>query len=316
MCERFPSLDRVRFCNSGTEANLYALSTARAVTGRGGVLVFDGAYHGGVLSFGKANPLNAPFPFTLGQYNDLEGTRALIRAQADDLAAILIEPMMGSGGAIAAEPEFLAMLREEATRAGIVLIFDEVMTSRLGPGGLQEVQGIVPEMTTFGKYIGGGLTVGAFGGRADIMGRFDPRRADAFVHSGTYNNNALTMAAGVAALSKVYTPEAAAALNRRGDVLRERINAVFRRHGVAMQMLGIGSINCIHCHGRPVRRPADVVQDPRLQALFHLEMLERGVYLARRGFSALCLPLEDEDYDRFVNAVDDFCEVYSALLVR
>ncbi len=315
MCERFPSLDKVRFCNSGTEANLYAISAARAATGRTHILVFDGAYHGGVLSFVKPDlPLTAPFPFVRAQYNDLEGTEALIRRHRGELAAVLIEPMIGSGGGISADREFLAMLREETRRHGIVLIFDEVMTSRLSPGGLQAKLGIIPDMTSFGKYLGGGLTFGAFGGCDAVMRRFDPSAPDSFVHSGTYNNNALTMAAGVAALGEIYTPAAADELNARGDRLRERTNAVFRRHGVAMQMLGQGSLNVIHVHGRPVRRPSDAVNDPNRQALFHLEMIERGIYLSRRGLSALCLAINDADVDRFVEAVDDYCAVYQPLL--
>jgi glutamate-1-semialdehyde 2,1-aminomutase len=316
MCERFPSLDKVRFCNSGTEANLYAISTARAATGRTHILVFDGAYHGGVLSFVKPNPMTAPFPFILAQYNDREGTAELIARHKDELAAVLIEPMIGSGGGIPADHEFLAMLRDETRRHGIILIFDEVMTSRLSAGGLQEKLGIVPDMTSFGKYLGGGLSFGAFGGADAIMRRFDPAETDSFVHSGTYNNNTLTMAAGFAALREIYTPSAAEDLNTRGDRLREAMNAVFRRRGVAMQMLGQGSLNVVHVHGRPVRRPKDIANDPKLQALFHLEMLERGIYLARRGLSALCLPLEDADVDRFVEAVDDFCAVYRPLLLN
>jgi glutamate-1-semialdehyde 2,1-aminomutase len=315
MCQRFPSLDKVRFCNSGTEANLYAISTARAATGRTHILVFDGAYHGGVLSFVKPSPITAPFPFILAQYNDLQDTAALIANHRNELAAVLVEPMIGSGGGISADPEFLTMLREETRRHGVVLIFDEVMTSRLAPGGLQEKLGILPDMTSFGKYLGGGLSFGAFGGRDAIMRRFDPSESDSLVHSGTYNNNTLTMAAGVAALRDIFTAAAADSLNRRGDRLREQMNSVFRRHGVAMQMLGQGSLNVIHVHGRRVRRPTDVANDPDIQALFHLEMLERGIYVARRGLSALCLPLTDVDIDQFVEAVDDFCAVYRPLLL-
>jgi glutamate-1-semialdehyde 2,1-aminomutase len=314
MCARFPSLDKVRFCNSGTEANLYTILAARAVTGRTHVMVFEGGYHGGVFAFAGSSALRAPFPFLIGQYNDLDGTAAMIERYATNLAAVVIEPMLGSGGGIAAERPFLEMLRQETKRRGIVLVFDEVMTSRLAPGGLQEQVGIFPDMTTFGKYLGGGLTFGAFGGHDVIMRRFDPTAPDTFVHSGTYNNNATTMAAGVAALSTIYTAEAAQALNAKGNRLRERMNDVFRRHGVAMQMLGQGSINCIHVHGQMVRRWADAVNDPQLQALLHLHLLEHGIYLARRGFSALCLPLRDDDIDRFVEVVDDFCTVYRPLL--
>ena len=221
ICARFPSCDLVRFCNSGTEANLNALCAARAITGRSHVLVFDGAYHGGPLTFAHGgSPMNLPFPWVIGAYNDLDTTLALIERHGRELAAIIVEPMMGAAGAIAGDPAFLQGLRDAADRHGIVLIFDEVMTSRLSPGGLQAKLGITPDMTTFGKYLGGGLSFGAFGGRADLMARFDPRHPDALPHSGTYNNNVLTMAAGVAGLSEVFTPEAALALNETAEALR------------------------------------------------------------------------------------------------
>mgnify|MGYP006271913087 FL=1 len=315
MCERFPSLDFVRFCNSGTEANLNALGAARAHTGRDAVLVFDGAYHGGVFVFaGGGSPMNAPFPYVLAPYNDVDATRATIRAHADRLAAVILEPMMGSGGGIEATPDFLAMLRAETAAKGVVLVFDEVMTSRLGPGGLQGEVGITPDLTTFGKYLGGGMSFGAFGGRTEIMEAFDPEHGAGWVHSGTYNNNVLTMAAGVAGLSRVYTPEAARALTAKGDALRARLNATFRHHDVPFQVLGRGSINAVHFHDRPMARPGDAVSDPELQTLFHLELLERGIYLARRGMTTLSLPLTDADDDAFVDAVDDICTAYAPLV--
>ena len=234
MCARFPSLDLVRFCNSGTEANLNALMGARALTGRSHIMVFEGAYHGGMLSFGHGvSPANIPFPYVFGRFNDLDRTLALIERHADELAAIIIEPMMGAGGCIAGEPAFLEGLREAASRHGILLIFDEVMTSRLSPGGLQGKLGILPDLTTFGKYLGGGMSFGAFGGRAELMSRFDPARPDAIPHSGTYNNNVLTMAAGVAGLSQVFTPAAADALSASGERLKARLNADRRAPGRA-----------------------------------------------------------------------------------
>jgi len=308
MCARFPSLDMVRFCNSGTEANLNALSAARTATGRSHVMVFEGAYHGGMLSFAHGtSPMNVPFPYVFGRYNDLERTLSLIERHRDELAAIVIEPMMGAGGCIAAEREFLAGLREAATRYGVILIFDEVMTSRLAPGGLQAKLGILPDMTTFGKYLGGGMSFGAFGGRAEIMGRFDPSREDALPHSGTYNNNVLTMAAGVAGLSKVFTPEAADALSATGERLKLRLNAIGERHGVPVQVTGVGSILCMHFQSAPIHEPDDTAHTPAAaRALFHLEMLARGFYVARRGFIALSLPLASSDYDAFADAFEDF----------
>ena len=308
MCARFPSCDMVRFCNSGTESNLNALSAARALTGRTHILVFEGAYHGGMLSFAHgASPANIPFPYVLGRFNDLEATLDQIDRHAHVLAAIVVEPMMGAGGCIAGEPGFLQGLRDAATRHGIILIFDEVMTSRLSPGGLQAALGITPDMTTFGKYLGGGMSFGAFGGRESIMRRFDPSQPDALPHSGTYNNNVLSMAAGVAGLSEVFTPAAANTLTESGETLKARLNALGERHGVPVQVTGVGSILCAHFQREPVRQPQDTEHTPAAaRALFHLEMLTRGFYIARRGFIALSLPLTSDDHDAFVGAFDDF----------
>jgi glutamate-1-semialdehyde 2,1-aminomutase len=317
ICARFASCDLVRFCNSGTEANVNALCAARAITGRSRVLVFDGAYHGGPLTFAHGgSPMNLPFPWVIGAYNDLEATLAVIERHAHELAAIIVEPMMGAAGAIAGEPAFLQGLREAATRHGILLIFDEVMTSRLSPGGLQGKLGITPDLTTFGKYLGGGLSFGAFGGRANLMARFDPRHAEALPHSGTYNNNVLTMAAGVVGLSEVFTPAAADALNAAGDALRERLNRLAREAAVPLQVAGVGSIMCVHFDDRPLRGPADAEgSDPAARALFHLDMLERGFYLARRGFISPSLVLEPADYDAFAAAFEDFLDTYGPVLV-
>jgi glutamate-1-semialdehyde 2,1-aminomutase len=308
MCARFPSCDMVRFCNSGTESNLNALSAARAITGRSHILVFEGGYHGGMLSFAHGPaPGNIPFPYVFGIYNDLEVTRDRIERHAHELAAIVIEPMMGGGGCIPAEPMFLQGLRDAATRHGIILIFDEVMTSRLSPGGLQAKLGIIPDMTTFGKYLGGGMSFGAFGGSEAIMRRFDPSRPDSLMHSGTYNTNVLSMAAGAAGLSEVFTPEAADALTETGEQLKARLNTLGERHGVPVQVTGVGSILCVHFQSEPIRQPQDTEHTPAAaRALYHLEMLARGFYTARRGFIALSLPLTTEDYDAFVDAFEDF----------
>jgi glutamate-1-semialdehyde 2,1-aminomutase len=224
--------------------------------------------------------------------------------------------MMGAAGAIAGEPAFLQGLREAATRHGILLIFDVVLTSRLSPGGLQGKLGITPDLTTFGNYLGGGLSFGAFGGRANLMARFDPRHAEALPHSGTYNNNVLTMAAGVAGLSEVFTPAASDALNAAGDALRDRLNRLAREAAVPVQVAGVGSIMCIHFDDRPLRGPADAEgSDPAARALFHLDMLERGLYLARRGFISPSLALEPADYDAFAAAFEDFLDTYGPVLV-
>src|SRR5690606_2933021 len=231
MCDRFPAVELVRFCNSGTEANLMCLSLARAATGRDAIMVFNGAYHGGFLSFTSGHSrVNAPFDYVMGEYNDVDGVRRLIAEHAARLAAVIVEPMMGAGGCIPGTPEFLTMLREETQRHGVVLIFDEVMTSRLAPGGLHGALGLTPDLVSFGKYLGGGVTFGAFGGNRELMGLLDPTRKDGFMHSGTYNNNVLTMAAGVAGVEKGFTPARAGGLKGRGDRLEPPLDALTADH--------------------------------------------------------------------------------------
>ncbi|MBM3600989.1 MAG: aminotransferase class III-fold pyridoxal phosphate-dependent enzyme [Alphaproteobacteria bacterium] len=310
VCARFPSLERVRFCNSGTEANLFALVAARAHTGRNKIMVMQGGYHGGVFYFsGDGSPINAPFSFVKTRYNDIEGTLKLIELHARDLAAVIVEPMMGGGGCIAADAEFLRMLREATRKHGVVLIFDEVMTSRLTPSGLQGKHGITPDLTTLGKYIGGGLTFGGFGGRAEIMDRFDPRRPDAWPHAGTFNNNILTMSAGAAGLSQVYTPEVAVSFNARGDKLRARLNALAEKRGLPVQFTGIGSMMTVHVLRGAIRSPDDLARkDKRWADLFHLDMIGRGYYLARRGMITLSLPMTDADLDGFAQAIEDWLD--------
>ncbi len=318
VCARFPSIERVRFTNSGTEANLLALAAAVVHTGRKKVLVFQGAYHGGVLSFGAGPaPVNVPHDFVMAPYNDLARTQEIIRAEAGALAAILVEPMLGAGGCIPAEPAFLAGLRAAATRSGAVLVFDEVMTSRLSPGGRQAELGIFPDMTTLGKYIGGGSSFGAFGGRADIMRRFDPREPGALSHAGTFNNNVISMAAGIAGMTKVLTPDAIRGLNECGTKLRETLNALFRRRGVGLQATGLGSILNLQATARPIRSPDDLAAvDPAIKDLVFFDLVARGFYLARRGLMALSLPIGDAETSALAAALDDIIAMRGSLLGR
>lgn len=303
---RFPSMALLRFTNSGTEANLMALAAACVHTRRRKVLVFDGAYHGGVLSFGGGgSQVNVPHDFVVARYNDLEAVSALVRTHGPELAAILVEPMLGAGGCIPAQPAFLHGLRALADQCGALLILDEVMTSRLSSGGRQAHLGLKPDLTTLGKYFGGGLSFGAFGGSQAVMSRFDPRRADALAHAGTFNNNTLSMAAGLAGLTQVLTPAALEALNLRGERLRRQLNAVFARHAVGMQFTGLGSVMQLHATDRPLHCAADAAgADDRVKALLFFDLLERGVFLARRGLVSLSLPFGDAQADEFVAALD------------
>ena len=312
VCERF-GLQRVRFANSGTEANLLALSVARIFTRRQKIMVFHGAYHGAVFGFaGGGSRVNVPFEYVVAPYNDIERTRALV---TEDLAAVILEPMIGSGGCIPASPAFLHMLRHQTERTGALLILDEVMTSRLAPGGLQSVHGIQPDLTTLGKYIGGGMSFGAFGGRAEIMDLFDPRRADALPHAGTFNNNVLTMIAGLTGLTEIYTPEAAAALNARGDALRDRLNALCLDADAPLQFTGRGSMLAVHTLRGPIASPEMAAKaDPKLKELFFFDMLAQSIWLARRGMMTLSLPVGDAECDALVAAVGEFLSARHSLL--
>ena len=313
---RFTSMELLRFTNSGTEANLLALATAIAHTGRHKVLVFEGAYHGGVLAFGgTAGAVNVPHQWLLAPYNDLEAVQAQVARDGADLAAILVEPMLGSGGCIPGAAEFLHGLRRLADDSGALLIFDEVMTSRLALGGRQSLLGVRPDLTTLGKYFGGGLSFGAFGGRRDIMQRFDPRRADALGHAGTFNNNVLSTAAGLAGLRELWTPAAVAPLNRRGDRLRERCNALFAARGLDLQATGLGSLMTLHPTRRTLRSAADLAGcDGRVRDLLYFALLERGVFIARRGMTALSLPFGDAEAETFVAALDDALAAHADVL--
>jgi glutamate-1-semialdehyde 2,1-aminomutase len=315
ICARFASIERVRFTNSGTEANLMALSAARAFTGRDRILVFRGGYHGGLLTFvAGASPVNAPYDVVLAEYNDAAGARALLREHAGAIACVLVEPMLGASGCIPGDLAFLSALRETTQQTGALLIFDEVMTSRTGSGGLQARLGISPDLTTLGKYIGGGSSFGAFGGRADIMELFDPGRPGALPHAGTFNNNVVSMAAGYAGLTRVYPPEMAERHTGRGDRLREELAQTFRAAGAPFQVTGVGSLLAIHATTAPVRSVTDLSQsDPRLLELFFLDLLELGYYIAPRGYLALSLALTARQLASFVQTVDKLLPTRAAL---
>ena len=315
VCARFASVERVRFTNSGTEANLMALSAARAFTGRDKVLVFRGAYHGGLLSFAAGqSPVNAPYDVLLAEYNDAAGARALLLEHADAVACVLVEPMLGSGGCIPGDEEFLSVLRDTTAEVGALLIFDEVMTSRTGAGGIQGRLGINPDLTTLGKYIGGGSSFGAFGGRAEIMDLFDPGRTGALPHAGTFNNNVVSMAAGHAGLTKVYTPQVAERHTAVGDALRAELAAAFRDAGAPFQVTGVGSIMAMHATPWPVRNRKDAERrDRALNELLFLDLLEQGYYIAPRGYLALSLALTDAHLAGFTQAITEFLRHASAL---
>jgi glutamate-1-semialdehyde 2,1-aminomutase len=270
--------------------------------------VFDGGYHGGTLTFGAhGREVNVPHDWVLGTYNSVASVDAIFDQSGGDIAAVLVEPLQGSAGCIPGAPPFLQRLRQRCDEQGSLLIFDEVMTSRLSTGGAQQILGITPDITTLGKYLAGGFTFGAFGGSADLMAAFDTSSGGRLGHAGTFNNNVVSMAAGVATLTDVLTPEVLEATNRRGDRLRERLNATFAIHGLAMCVTGAGSLMNVHGTAGPVRSAADLDDsDDRLKELLFFAALDAGYFIARRGFVALSIEVTDDDVDGFVGVVDDW----------
>lgn len=308
LCERFKSIDLIRFTNSGTEANLMAVAAAKIFSNRQKIIVFKGGYHGAVFTFGNGNsPVNVPHEFLIGKYNDIESVEKFFSEYPSEIAAVIIEPMQAAGGCIPATPDFLHSLREITSREGAVLIFDEVVTSRLSGSGRQGLLGICPDLTTFGKYVGGGMTFGAFGGKKEIMALFDPRSANAIPHAGTFNNNVLSMAAGYAGLSQLYTPAHALELNAKGDKLRIRLNEICERHSVPVQFTGEGSLLNIHA-GTEQILCTDDYQPPEsaLKELFFLHLLEHGFYIAPRGYIVLTLVHTEDEIERLAAVIEGF----------
>ncbi|KAF2199025.1 glutamate-1-semialdehyde 2,1-aminomutase [Delitschia confertaspora ATCC 74209] len=317
LCERF-GLGRVRFTNSGTEATLHAIMGARKYTGRRKIVVFGGGYHGACFFFcegGSAENNVDREDWIIARYNDIEDAKSKIESHATEIAAVLVEGMQGSGPCIVGDHEFLLAVQESARKIGAVFIFDEVMTSRLAPGGLQEIVGLKPDITTLGKWLGGGITFGAFGGREDMMQVYDPRVQGGLAHSGTFNNNTLGMAAGHAGLSQVYTADVAVEFNKTGDKFRKKLQEVSK--GTKMTVTGLGTILGIHwlVDGRKeLRTLEDRREDKGLLELFWLEMLEDGFWITQRGSLALILGTPEGELDRFVEVVKKFLEKYKTLV--
>ena len=316
LCERFPALEQVRFCNSGTEANLMALTTARAVTGRNKLIAFRDSYHGGVIKFPGGNcELNVPFDFVLSDFNDIEGTAELIREHKDDLAAVIIEPILGAGGNIPGNREFLNMLRELTTEFGALLIFDEIKTARLGAAGVQGMLDFTPDLTTVGKFIAGGLPTGVFGGRADLMARYDPRHGRGWNHAGTFNNNVCSMAAGCVAMGEVFTSERAEEFLEWSEAFRASLNEMFTERDVPMYANGMGSMIAIHFSKVVTKSPAHITAGCQsLRPLLHMEMLLEGVLICKRGDFFLSLPMNETHLTKARDALGRFINRYKQLI--
>lgn len=289
-----PSLEQVRFCNSGTEATMSAIRLARGATGRSVIVKFAGCFHGhvdsllvkagsGALTLGNPDSAGIPAAFAAEtrvlEYNDVAGMEELFAAEGDAIAGVIVEPYPANCGLILPDPGFLETLRELCTRHGAVLIFDEVMTGfRLGTGGVQQQTGITPDLTAMGKIIGGGLPVGAFGGRRELMQFLAP--IGPVYQAGTLSGNPLAMAAGVAALRLLLETDPYARLDAMGQSVRDALLAAAREKGLPLQVPQTGSMFALFFAESPVRNYTDAIasETGHFKTLFH-GALKRGIYL-------------------------------------
>jgi glutamate-1-semialdehyde 2,1-aminomutase len=327
LVDRVPSVDSVRFCNSGTEATLYALRAARAFTGRERFIKIEGGFHGthdAVEVSVAPDPAGAgpaddprPVPGSAGlpkrvvddavivPFNDAAAVDRAFARHPGEIAALIIEPVPGGLGYIAPAPGYLAALRDIVHRHGALLIFDEIQTLRLSRGGAQELFGVIPDFTTMGKIVGGGFPVGAFGGRRDIMDQFDPSRPGHIHHPGTFNGNRATMVAGQVVL-RILDQRQIDRLNAMGERLRAGLFETARAAGLRVQVTGVGSLSSILLSDRPVTDYRSRAAVPAaLQSELHLHLLNRGVYSMARGSFSLCAPMTEAEVEACAAAVGD-----------
>ncbi|MBN8634673.1 MAG: aspartate aminotransferase family protein [Anaerolineae bacterium] len=332
LTERVPSIDLVRFANSGTEATMMAMRTARAFTGKNVIVKIDGGYHGShdfaeVSVYPDTTSNRLPEPHVEGRgvprsvlneimvapFNDLSGLELILSQHAAVIAAVILEPMPNAGGMVPPQPGYLAGVRRLCDQYGVLLIFDEIVTFRLHSAGMQAIAGVQPDLTALGKIIGGGFPVGAFGGKREIMSQYDPRHPQFIMHTGTFNGNNMTMSAGIAALE--HLPQSAIdRVNALGDRLRDGITAAFHTAGIAGQALGFGSLMQVHWTNQPIPAPREAAlaarSAGRLQELLHLELLNRGVHIGPRGIICTSTAMTDAD---ITFALDQFAAALATL---
>jgi glutamate-1-semialdehyde 2,1-aminomutase len=318
-----PSAEMVRFTNSGTEANMYATRLARAFTGRNTIAKFEGGWHGGydALHIGVKQPFDLPESAGLTRgalqdtillpFNDLEGVEKRLRNEHP--ASIVVEPMLGAGGGIPAEKEFLRGLREFCDKSDILLIFDEVITGfRLAPGGGQEYYGVKPDITVLGKILGGGFPIGAFCGSRKIMKRLDIttyKRPHYSFHGGTFSGNPITMTAGLATLKILDDGKVTTRLNRLGDKIRTTIQQVFDKHGIDVQMVGAGSIFNTHFAKEPIRDAfAAFRADKKKLFDYNLALMTNGVFFLPTHAQALSTAHSKADIEKLFNETEAFAK--------
>lgn len=329
LTEHIPSVERIRFTNSGTEGVALAIQAARAYTGKSKIAKVEGAYHGTsdtvsisvATDLSRAGAPDAPQPVpssggvtehTLADvviipFNDSAAARRVITEHQHELAAVVVEPVMAGIGYVQADTAFLETLREVCDGQHILLIYDEVQTFRMSPGGLQETVGIIPDMTCLGKIIGGGMAVGGFGGRADVMSVFDATEgAPVIPHGGTFNGNPMTMQAGLATMHQL-SQEVYDRINEYGTTLRHQLDEMARHYEVPLSVTGTASFFGLQCTDQPIRdyRSAQG-QDPVLRQKLFLHFLNHGIYVSNKNSGNISAVIGREEMARFVEVWESF----------
>lgn len=315
LCERIPGFDRVRFVNSGTEATLFALRTARAYTGKDKILKMTGGFHGThdcVAASTKKNVITAGIPKGMTQdmlevpFNDFDALEKAVKENADQLAAVIMEPFLGAGGVVLPEPGYLAHVRKVTSDNNVLLIFDEIFSYRVHTGGCQTLYGVIPDLTTVGKVVGGGLPIGVFGGKKEIMNIFCHENTDRpLYHSGTFNGYETVMQAGFAALSK-YDEKAVTCINKLGDHFQKGLLESFKSNGLNIQSNHIGSLLNLHFVNEPITTAEQVLKsEEQLHTLMHLSLLNKGIFTIPRGLFILSTIMTEPEIDHLVNKIDE-----------
>ena len=313
---RVPGVEMLRFCNSGTEATMLALRAARAFTGRSGMIKMIGGYHGShefaaatidpEADRGIAEGTRRDIYFA--SFNDLDSVEKILQEHAREIAGIIVEPIPNAGGLPLPRENYLPGLRALADKYNVLVIFDEVVTLRLSEGGYQKIAGVTPDLTAMGKIIGGGFPVGAFGGKREVMQVFDPRDKNRITHSGTFNGNNATMAAGLASL-RLLDQNAIDRINALGQSLAQGFDDAFQEAGIAGQTTSYGSLVQVHWTRDEIVNMQDVARGHKqagdLPYLLHLELANRGIFCAVRGEFNTSTVLAQEDVNHAVTVFNE-----------
>jgi glutamate-1-semialdehyde 2,1-aminomutase len=312
LCERIPSVDKVRFCTSGTEAVMFAVRAARAFSGKDKILKMEGNYHGsydimemtvGWRKLPPGLPKSVEQDVLTTPFNDKASAEKLIRENKDELAAVIVEGILGAGGMIPPEDDYMKFLQQTARENDVLFIADEVISFRLATGGAQQIFDFQPDLTALGKTIGGGLPVGAFGGREDVMAVYSPRHKRPAHHAGTFVASSIAVAAAVAGLKEL-TAETIDRINALGWSLREKLQGSLDDLKIKAQIKGYGSLQQIHFTPEPIHHAATafLTQDRDILRLFHLSLMNKGIFIPNRGFFSVSTPMTEAEIDKAVEA--------------